>query len=378
MTTVPLSVVMTVFNGASQIGETLDSILAQTFTDFELLINDDGSQDSTWDVLSRYAARDERIRLIRNELNCGITRSMNKLFAMAHGDLITRHDADDISLPDRFARQVMYMEQHAEIGLVSSQVLMIDATGAPLDLKYFTDATEDQTLQAQLLVNNCFCQGSVMFRKRCLEVVGNYDESLDSAEDYDLWLRLAEVTRLARLPEYLYKYRVHAASISSVKRGLQLQNMAASLEKLLSRRASERANAAIQARVAGWYVEAANWFIASGDLLTAQLNLTKALRVYPALLDSDEPKLSLPPTAEGLTLIESAFREAGLPARWVVLKHRLIAALYMREVFVGLGSGNAARIDAALWPGLRHNPLWVFNRGVLSLSIRRLRSRLLL
>jgi hypothetical protein len=79
-----------------------------------------------------------------------------------------------------------------------------------------------------------------------------------------------------------------------------------------------------------------------------------------------------------LTLIESAFREAGLPARWVVLKHRLIAALYMREVFVGLGSGNAARIDAALWPGLRHNPLWVFNRGVLSLSIRRLRSRLLL
>jgi glycosyltransferase involved in cell wall biosynthesis len=195
-----LTVLMPVFNGERYLRQAVVSILGQTMPDFELIIADDGSTDETSAILTAIEREDGRIRVTRNEANIGIARSMNKLFRLAQGEYINRHDADDVSLPERFGQQVASLDANPEIGLVSSQVAVIDDEGRPLELDMYSGPSDNDALQRQLLSRCAFCQTSVMFRRRLLDRVGVYAEGLEPAEDYDLWLRLAEITRLARLP----------------------------------------------------------------------------------------------------------------------------------------------------------------------------------
>jgi glycosyltransferase involved in cell wall biosynthesis len=207
---------MPVYNGERYLREAVDSILNQSFGDFELLILDGGSTDGSPAILRDYAARDPRIRLTSRP-GMGLTASLNEMLDQARGEFIARMDADDISLPERLERQVQYLRGHPECVLVGSAALVIDPEGDPLSV-WFTETTHEALDSRNLdptLLESSLCHPAVMMRRRVVLDAGRYDPRCQIAEDLDLWLRLAERGRLANLPEPLLKYRYHGSNKSS-------------------------------------------------------------------------------------------------------------------------------------------------------------------
>ena len=160
-----VSVVMSVYNGERHLREAVDSILNQTFGDLEFIIVDDGSRDRTWEILQSYD--DSRIVLLRNEQNIGLTKSLNRGLAATRGEYVARMDADDVSLPQRLERQVGFLDQHPEIGLVGCAFLQINEGGQEFEI--FHPPLKNEDIQERLRVENCFCHGVALFRHRCLE-----------------------------------------------------------------------------------------------------------------------------------------------------------------------------------------------------------------
>ena len=208
-----ISVCLPVYNTERYVADAVESILDQTLGDFELLILDDGSTDGSPEVLRRYAGRDPRIRLTSRP-NKGLVTTLNELIDQSRGEFLARMDADDIALPERFARQVGYLRAHPECVLVGSRVRLIDPEGDPL-CDWCTDQ-EHEVLDARLLGGEritSICNPSVMMRRDAVLAVGKY-RLIQLLEDNDMFLRLAEYGRLANLPEVLLQYRVHASNIS--------------------------------------------------------------------------------------------------------------------------------------------------------------------
>ncbi len=211
MTMPRVSVVMSVYNGERYLGKAIESILAQTFRDFEFIIVDDGSTDGTPALLNNYD--DARIILVRNEQNIGLTRSLNKGIRIAQGDYLARQDADDVALPERLAAQVSFLDEHPGIGVVGTWVMCIDESGQPIKL---IRAPASPTLIGWLLLfGPCLIHPSVMLRRSCLEGDAVYRPEIPYAQDYDLWVRLSAKTQLANLPEILQQMRVHTQRISA-------------------------------------------------------------------------------------------------------------------------------------------------------------------
>lgn len=209
-----VTVLMSVYNGEKYLREAIDSILDQTFTDFEFLIINDGSTDRTAEILQSYD--DSRIRVINNEKNIGLTKSLNKGLKMARSEYIARMDADDVSMPTRLEKEVAFLDENKNVGLVGTYYLMMNENGKVLHtVKCLTKGKE---LKEKLLEGNQFGHGSVMFRAECIERVGLYREEVGSAEDYDLWLRISEVYDVVNIPEPLYKWRFNLKSISFRKK----------------------------------------------------------------------------------------------------------------------------------------------------------------
>lgn len=212
-----VSVVMSTHNGETHLREATDSILNQTFRDFEFIIVDDGSTDGTWEILTSYD--DPRISLARNEQNLGLTRSLNKALRRSTGKYVARMDADDVSLPDRLDKQVQFLDANEDVGLVSCSFVEIDDQGRHISIQ--TLPTRDCDLQERLLTSNCFCHGAAMFRRECLSSVGAYREEFEFAQDYDLWLRMSERYEVANLEEPLYQWRAGGAAVSLTRRSIQ-------------------------------------------------------------------------------------------------------------------------------------------------------------
>ena len=212
-----VSVVMSVYNGDKHLREAVESILHQTFRGFEFIIVDDGSTDRTWEILASY--EDPRIALVRNEENIGLTKSLNRGLEMARGEYVARQDADDISLPERLEKQVEFLENNAEVGLLSCCFIEIDDEGRSVSIQRLP--AEDTDLQERLLISNCFCHGAAMFRRECLESVGAYRQEFEFAQDYDLWLRISERYKVANLEEALYEWRVDTDALSMTGRASQ-------------------------------------------------------------------------------------------------------------------------------------------------------------
>jgi hypothetical protein len=211
--TIPaISVLMPVYNAGRFLPAALDSILAQTFADFELIAIDDGSRDGSADVLAEFAARDPRIRVVGQE-NRGIVATLNRALELARAPLVARMDADDLSRPDRFAKQIAYLRQHPEVAAVSGAMDVIDDSGAYLRTDAFP--TLPGAIESELIHRNCFCHAPVMARTEVLRSIGGYRRNVQYAEDYDLWLRMSEVARLANLPDVLYSVRLHPVTIST-------------------------------------------------------------------------------------------------------------------------------------------------------------------
>lgn len=202
-----VSVLMPVRDGARWLNEAVTSIRRQTFDEFEFVAIDDGSVDESADILESHARSDRRIRVIRQE-RLGLVAALNRGLNEAHGGLIARIDADDRAHPRRLERQIRYLDAHPEIGLVGCWADKIDEHGLSCGL--VKPETEPDRLAAVLLRRNPFVHSSVLMRSDLVEKVGGYRAAFEAAEDYDLWLRIAEVTKVANLPERLVQYRWHS------------------------------------------------------------------------------------------------------------------------------------------------------------------------
>ena len=203
-----VSVVMPVFNAGRFLGEALDSVLAQTYPDFELVIVDDASNDGSYELLQAYAARDPRVRVFRQPSNQGIVAARNRAFREARSD--SRYfailDADDVALPDRLARQVAYLEAHPDHALVGGQTLIIDAQGRPLGIRHYPRSYAE--ICAVITRFNPIAQPAVMLRRSVIEQTGGYSAEFPRCQDYELWLRVAAEHPIANLAEPVIRYRI--------------------------------------------------------------------------------------------------------------------------------------------------------------------------
>ena len=209
-----VSVIMSVRNGAAYLRQAVDSILAQSFGDFEFIIVDDASDDETPRILAEYAAADPRIVLLVNDENLRLSRSLNRALAVARGTYIARQDADDLSLPDRFAKQVERLDAEPDLGLLGTAFDICDANGRRVATQVVP--ITDTEIRLQMLFDNAFCHASMMLRRGVLPgVIGGYDATVRYAQDYELWSRLLRVTRGANLAEPLVVHRQHEANVTT-------------------------------------------------------------------------------------------------------------------------------------------------------------------
>jgi glycosyltransferase involved in cell wall biosynthesis len=219
-----LSVVMPMRDAADHVAEAVDSILAQTRREFEFLIFDDGSRDSSCEIVEGYARRDPRIVLFRGS-PAGYAVWLREGVSRARGEWIARMDADDVSHPERFARQVQYLEQHPECVALGAQILIVDPERRPIQRRFAP--LEHEAIDAALLRGrgDALPHSAAMFRRRALLEVGNYRTDRLWHEDVDLYLRLAEVGRLANLPDILLEYRRHARAVGAAHRREQRRTL---------------------------------------------------------------------------------------------------------------------------------------------------------
>jgi hypothetical protein len=201
-----VSVVMSVFNGERFLREAIDSILSQTFSDFEFIIINDGSTDGTPSILDSYARSDPRVRVYQQE-NKGLVESRNRGCGLARGKYIAQMDADDIAVRDRLQWQIEFLERHSEVGVVGGAVELIDGAGRAL--YRWRLPVENEEIKTALRLHNCLADPAAMIRKEAFLSVAGYRKPFDFAPDYDLWLRIAERWRLANLEAVVLKYRIH-------------------------------------------------------------------------------------------------------------------------------------------------------------------------
>jgi len=212
-----VTVLMSVYNGEKYLREAVDSILAQTFNDFEFLIVNDGSTDNIAEIIESY--NDPRIKIINNEKNIGLTKSLNKGLKLAKGKYIARQDADDISMPDRIIKQVDFLDRNLDIAIVGTNYFRINEKGDIV--QEINRKRKDIDIKINLSKGNQLGHGTLMFRKDCVEKIGFYRETFKYAQDYDFVLRFSDKYKLANIPELLYKWRINSHSISVSKKIVQ-------------------------------------------------------------------------------------------------------------------------------------------------------------
>lgn len=238
-----VSVIMPVYNGERYLAEAIDSILEQTFTDFELLIVDDCSQDGSAEIIRKHEKLDARIRCLQLTENVGSAAARNAGIDQARGDIIATLDCDDVCLPQRLEKQVAFMRDHPDIGLLGTWANSVDS-----DLNHIYDAHVPPR-HAQIVLNYfigwSFMHSTTMIRAEFLHAVGGYDPKFRHLDDKDLYARLLENTdiRLANLQETLLLYRIHplgkSRNLTAERRAFLRLPQLRSLEMLLQERPDE-------------------------------------------------------------------------------------------------------------------------------------------
>lgn len=270
-----VSVILPTRNRAALLKEAMDSVLAQTYPDWELIVMDDGSTDATRATVEAYAARDSRIRYV-HQVNQGLPKTRERSLAFVRGSYVAFLDDDDLYLPEKLACQVAFLEAHPEAGLVYSYVDVVDG-----EKRYRTTFPERPALTFEELLDRCTIQShAVLVRKACFDRVGSFRGDLKKSDDYEMWLRIARAYPIAFLPERVALYRFHATNMShdrpgryaasmAIYRGLLANGLPPSARRRIRRRCAELTyRRAVGAFDAGDYREASKYFL-------------EAVRYYP-------------------------------------------------------------------------------------------------
>jgi hypothetical protein len=208
------SVVMSVFNGERFMRDAMESILGQSLRDFEFIIVNDGSTDGTASILDSYARSDPRVHVFAQD-NLGQCVADNHGCGLANGKYIAHMDHDDVAVRDRLQWQIEFMERHPEIAVVGGAVENIDSAGRTLSFTHYP--VENEEIKCALPLRSPFQHSSAVIRKEAFLSVGGYRRPFVDAEDYDLWLRIAERWQLANLKAVVLKYRIHSNQVTCQK-----------------------------------------------------------------------------------------------------------------------------------------------------------------
>lgn len=209
-----ISVLMPAYNSEKYIADAIESIINQTFRDFEFIVFDDCSSDKTWDIITKYARNDSRIKADLNEHNLGIAGNRNKLISAARGKYIAWQDSDDISFPDRLDHQYLFLEEHSEVGIVGGYLQFFGNSGVSSLRIYHAD---DARLRSRIFRYSPVAQPAAMIRRRCFEEFGVYDLRYPPAEDIDMSFRIGQKYNFANLPQAVLRYREHSHSATFTK-----------------------------------------------------------------------------------------------------------------------------------------------------------------
>lgn len=226
-----LTVLMPVRDGEGFLQEAIDSILNQSWREFEFLIIDDGSTDGTPAILARNAAKDERIRVLRIDASIGIAGALNRGLELARGELVARMDSDDVALPHRLRLQADYMQRHPEIGVCGGALSVYERPA-----EHWVPPVTHEGILARMLFECPLFHPTVIFRKEIVCRAGGYSSNFPAAEDYELWQRLAleHGVRLANVPQSLLRYRMHPEKDRSEYQGRQRQTASNVRSRLLA------------------------------------------------------------------------------------------------------------------------------------------------
>lgn len=211
-----VSVLMPAYNVEKYIGEAIESILNQTYKDFEFIIIDDCSTDNTWKIIQTYANTDKRIRIFRNNLNLKICACLNIGINNARGRYIARMDGDDWSMPDRLEKQLNFLKKNESIGIVGGSVFICNEDLNYMNIRRYN--LTDQTIRLRLFRYSPYAHPSVMYRTDIAKRIQGYSELFDVAQDYDFYFRLGQYCEFGNLDSVVLKLRTHPNS-SSQKKG---------------------------------------------------------------------------------------------------------------------------------------------------------------
>jgi hypothetical protein len=292
-------------------------------------------------------------------------------------------DQDDISEPTRLERQVAFLEAHPEVGVVGTWPTFIDETGRPLGNGRYPLLADNESLQRQLILGFGFIGPSLFARRPMLVELGGYDPEMSAAEDYDLLLRLAEVSQVANVPEPLYRYRVHPGSVSSVRSRLQWHSTAVARERAARRRFGASVPPEIDRVIARTFLRAAVVGLKRGEMPEARSSLARAIEHDTALMGSGsrmevelERFLKDENPIDRLRLYRTWFREM-LPrnSSMARLYARLRSEAHMEAAFAASAAGDWDLVREHWAPGVRTDPRRLLNRGVWAIGFRQFFSR---
>jgi len=202
-----ISVVMPNYNRGAFLPEAIESILNQTFRDFEFIIIDDGSVDNSWEIIQKYSEKDTRIRAFKNDKNYHIVYTRNRGISLSETDLIAFLDSDDVAMPERLEIQLEFMKNNLDCGVCGSNFEIINEKSELTGHKKFPENDDD--IKKSFFFFNPFGQNTVIIRKRCFDEVGLYNDEYRNAEDLDMWMRIGSKYALHNIQKELVKYRVH-------------------------------------------------------------------------------------------------------------------------------------------------------------------------
>ena len=227
----PISLIVPVYNREPYLAATIESILAQTFTDFELIVWDDGSSDNSKEIADYYAKKDKRIKVFSN-INIGHSKALNKAISLAGGKYIGTVDSDDLLHPEALNKAWQVLESNPNWGMVYTDCWIINAEGDKRGL----DRRSSIPYSSNRLLSDFMTFHFRLIRRDIFNAVGGFNSELDSAEDYDLCLRISEITKIEHLPEPLYYYRRHQNSISTAQQFKQTLCSTVAVNQAIQRR----------------------------------------------------------------------------------------------------------------------------------------------